>query len=659
MARIGDAMMIKFLLLFLLWPTLVFASPPVMFFSDLTSGPNTGGQDNKGVFVTVWGRNFGASQGASTVSVGGGLVDNYPEWSDTKVCFQLGANAATGDIILTTTEGTTNTLPFTVRAGNIYFITPTGTGNGDYATPMSPSDYVTATQSEDGATGYFRAGTYDGEYGHAGWQVIIMLELTNAGVSGAPNAFVGYPGEVALFKTKPEGTTPDSSGFKYAANDTQNPTDYIVVAKLSFDTRLGAIEADSNWRVVGNDIESGDSAMASGQITMGRYWPATDSNYYTSNNIKILGNSLHGGRSHTHLDHCIYPASGTNNLEIGWNHMYDNDWDNGVLISINMNEAYAKKLTSTGIYIHDNLMDTTIYPSRKIGTFELAPGSEIYYYNNVMVGTNGGATGSVYGVSGNLYYYNNTSYDTGGPNMGSGYDFYCVNIYDHNYCPESVTMFNNIIYTDSNTQYYIRNTATGLIIDQDYNQWYGIGDFASHSDSVTLGSHSVDNQDPQFVSTSDFHLQATSPARNAGTTVALVTKDYDGISRPQETNYAIGAYEYALSVGPTRTTIAPIGEQPAGTTQVTFSVDTNGSSDTCTYGDNGATGGMYPLTNPMVDSGTHHTATISGLVNGGSYSNDVKCTDGSTANGTDHIVSWSVAAGTQTTQITGSVPPVH
>ena len=97
------------------------------------------------------------------------------------------------------------------------------------------------------------------------------------------------------------------------------------------------------------------------------------------------------------------------------------------------------------------------------------------------------------------------------------------------------------------------------------------------------------------------------------------------------------------STGPNRTTVSPIGAQPSGTTSVILSVTTDGSSDTCTYGGNDETGGTYPLDNSMTNSGTSHTATITGLSNGNSYSRNVMCTDGSEANDTDHIVSWSIA----------------
>src|ERR1700756_5338362 len=99
------------------------AAPPRIFFSDLESGPKSGGQNNNGVWVTIWGKGFGATQGTSTVTVGAGAVASYPLWSDGKIIFQLGAGATTGNIVVNVPGvGSSNGLPFTVRAGNIFFV---------------------------------------------------------------------------------------------------------------------------------------------------------------------------------------------------------------------------------------------------------------------------------------------------------------------------------------------------------------------------------------------------------------------------------------------------------------------------------------------------------------------------------------------------------
>src|SRR6478752_2701079 len=74
--------------------------PPRIFFSDLESGPNSRGQKNLGAWVTIWGKGFGTERGASTVTIGGGAAAAYPIWTDTRITFQLGPRAKTGDIVV-------------------------------------------------------------------------------------------------------------------------------------------------------------------------------------------------------------------------------------------------------------------------------------------------------------------------------------------------------------------------------------------------------------------------------------------------------------------------------------------------------------------------------------------------------------------------------
>src|SRR5476649_705769 len=227
----------KFLasLIFLLLglPHSLSAQPtPRIFFSDLESGPNTGGQNNHGVWVTIWGKGFGAERGASTVTVGGGAAAEYPIWTDTKITFQLGPAAKTGDIVVsiqakaeraasgggsgvggpknvesnvnaTNKSGqadaaarSANTIPFTVRAGKIFFVATDGSDrhDGSFDSPwksivhaknkMSAGDvtYIengVAQTSEDSFTAYL---SMDRDGG------------SNSGKPDAPKALVAYPG---------------------------------------------------------------------------------------------------------------------------------------------------------------------------------------------------------------------------------------------------------------------------------------------------------------------------------------------------------------------------------------------------------------------------------------------------------------------------------
>jgi Ni/Co efflux regulator RcnB len=95
---------------------------------------------------------------------------------------------------------------------------------------------------------------------------------------------------------------------------------------------------------------------------------------------------------------------------------------------------------------------------------------------------------------------------------------------------------------------------------------------------------------------------------------------------------------------PTRSAGSPSGALAYATTQTTLALATNEAA-TCKYGT--AAGTAYAsIANTFSTTGsTSHSATLSGLTNGGSYSYYVRCVDGSAnANTTDYTISFSVAA---------------
>jgi len=83
----------------------------------------------------------------------------------------------------------------------------------------------------------------------------------------------------------------------------------------------------------------------------------------------------------------------------------------------------------------------------------------------------------------------------------------------------------------------------------------------------------------------DYHLSATSPARDAGGTLANVTDDLEGAPRPQGSAFDIGAYEFPAATAPvtlsvTRTGNGSVGSAPAGiscgtTCSATFAAGTS------------------------------------------------------------------------------------
>jgi len=218
---------------------LVAPGMPRIFFSDLDSGPSTGGKDGKGVFVTVYGGGFGSVRGGSTITVGGGSVDNYLVWNDSKVAFQLGSAAQNGDIVVHNTHGDSNGVPFVVRNGRILFVAPDGTGDGSFSSPMSPAPVHADAQPGD--TYYFRAGTYAGRYGDPFWTVAnYTFGATKKGTPGNPIALVGYPDEAATLRAPGNGIN-----IKFSEN--AGASGHFTVANFTMVGVAGSVSGGGDW----------------------------------------------------------------------------------------------------------------------------------------------------------------------------------------------------------------------------------------------------------------------------------------------------------------------------------------------------------------------------------------------------------------------------
>ena len=130
--------------------------PPQIFFTDLDSGPNSGGEivsGFAGAYVTLYGNFFGSSQGSSTVTWNGqncvrvvGPTGSYGGWGAgylwyQKLVVQLGSGCAagTGNFVVTVNGVSSNGIPFTVRPGTIFFVSTSGSdGNaGTFSSPFA------------------------------------------------------------------------------------------------------------------------------------------------------------------------------------------------------------------------------------------------------------------------------------------------------------------------------------------------------------------------------------------------------------------------------------------------------------------------------------------------------------------------------------------
>jgi hypothetical protein len=146
-------------------------------------------------------------------------------------------------------------------------------------------------------------------------------------------------------------------------------------------------------------------------------------------------------------------------------------------------------------------------------------GTNHLIYNNILYAllAHGINTAPSTAVSG-LGIYHNTIHGTGSVHSAIA----------NNSGQTGMVISNNLIYQANKN---IDNLASGTVFQTNF--------------CTTLTTGCEFSGDPLFVNPAgrNYSLQATSPALNAGTTIAAVTTDFLGVTRPQGTAYDIGAYE--------------------------------------------------------------------------------------------------------------------
>lgn len=602
-------MLIKKLLLIaiLLLPTSLWAANPVVLFSDLQDAPTTGWEQSatKGAAVTIWCRNVGTTRGTSYVTVGGVNLTNaadYAEWGATttptvplgmqRITFYLNSSMTTSGtypnttISVTTSEGTSPTIPFHTRAlstNKIYFIDIVNgdntTNNGLYATDSGTNgpkktpgwargnllagdiayviDQGTAysdTNSEDDDTGF---------YGYCSQGLLTMCQTGvgtinyHQGTEGNSIGFIAYPGHSPRMEPLDETNT----GAIAWVRTVSAVLNYWTFAKFtvnglrSVDTK----EIDLHDKTGGmNNIRFIGSSWTTPAVTVYDFGDCLDLNGGLEgvNNLYILGNYFHNLASDG--DHVPYDGEppfksyaiyyngygAFVDTEIGWNEV---DWvPTGRAFQIYMHEPedYVENLK-----IHDNYIHGTLRQGIALGGEGSPTGYRamrgIYIYNNIVtidytenalqLGTN---TGGYYG---SYYVYNNV-FQVTAP------DYPPMFIQD---TTEQLTIKNNIIIANGHStwDYYTGNLGPNsepplANIDASNNIYYGAG----AGNAPTWDESTLTNNDPLFVdstpdSYTDYMLQSDSPAKGAGVTNTYATRDFVGLSRG--TTFDIGAYEYA------------------------------------------------------------------------------------------------------------------
>jgi hypothetical protein len=559
-----------------------FAQAPRIFFLDLTSGPNSGGESvggYSGAYVTIYGDFFGSSQGNSTVTWNGlnclrvvPPTGSYSGWGSAwlwyqKIVVQLGSGCTpgTGDFVVTvngvpsvSTVVTINgqqidNASFTVRStGNIHFVCATplpgqsscsDSNSGTFSSPWRTIDHAVdqGTPTAPGDIIYVENGVSETS-GCSQYNGAICPDVT--GTASNPIALVTYPGATATIGS----TTGQDRGVIMCTglSGCSNAPNYWTIAGMTLrgngENSMKVNNGLSHIRIIANDMSCPNANTASGCLETGSPFLTVYGNYSHDNGVNVAS-------SVTKLMHAMYlgdvsGGSASAHTDLGWNLIANNKTDRGIQFYTSTGSASCSGGSLFDIHVHDNV----IHDNRGAGIYttnisvDCGP-TEIY--NNVIYNAGTGpdfidgasAWVCIYASAetGTTAFriYNNTGYNcgyTGGSDPSSGIV---------GEAGANLNLANNIMVQPSTTFGYLYlNGPTNMSCSN--NLFWGSGGAPSNC------SNGVVNANPQFVNLSghDLHLMNTSPAINAGVNIAGLLWDHDGISRPQGGAYDIGAYEY-------------------------------------------------------------------------------------------------------------------
>jgi hypothetical protein len=546
--------------------SIVEAQTPTLFFTDLTIAPNSGGEavsGASGAYVTIYGNNFGATQGTSTVTWNGlnclrvvPAVGTYTGWGSThlwyqEIVVQLGPNCTpgSGNFVVTGPSGASNGLPFTVNAlgsNHIYFVSPSGNDSnpGTFASPFRSMTHCmgsgdTSSVERAGDICYVENGVNQTSLSGFG----ALTPNAYAGTATAPIALLTYPGASSTIGTNSSDKgIEDCVGYVPQCNTAQNQ--YLVLAGFHVRGASYAVSIQgSNNRVVALEVQCPSSPNGD---NLGCFNTIANFETVLGNEVSHVGTDLAPSGTCGKLCHSIYIGyTGGNgfNYEIGWNSSHDVNGGRNL-------QFYNGSAAGYNINIHDN----QLYNNVGVDGMTVDANADLGYvniYNNVIHHVcqspdEGGSCTCIYlqntAGSPTAYeqVYNNTMYDCS-HNNNISYGMFSPLV--------RANFVNNIVYATIGGEPYVATSCSGCAnnLTGSNNIWFG----GSGAPSQTTGNI---NSDPLFVTNgSDFRLQASSPAVGAGlhswNGSSAQRFDVAGLVRPNPPS--IGAYE--LTSGPAAT----------------------------------------------------------------------------------------------------------
>jgi hypothetical protein len=501
------------------WPTGV-AGPPRVFFTDLQSGPSTGGEDGLGAFVTIFGEGFGAKRGNGKVTIGGAEVARYVAWGENnaiargmdRIVVQLGPDNATGDLLVQVDGADSNAVPFEVRPASIYFVVQ-GAAKGGSGSADSPFASIYEPREKLGAGDivYIRGGVFDElDPFDPSLSANLVISIDNAatGSSDAPIAYVGYPDEPPVIGSREadHGIFFDQEVF---------PVSFYLFSNLVFTDVDRALPLSAiGHRVVGSCFFDGGRGSG-GVVGISA----------ESSSITLLGNLFLYNGGHRNADHHAFQVGGQGtieNIEFAFNHVEDQRGGS----SVHVDGSDAGDFVDD-VWIHDNLFIGSERANVAFGRGGGDPEPElrsISFYNNVIVGSDAEGL-RVDHPDATVELLQNTFFRNAGAAIaveraGAG----------------RIALSNNILRAEDGRGYVtLAAAADPSAVVAGPNLCFGAGSCPAWFTAPIQG-------DPLFFGILDFRLRAGSPAVDAGEATDIAA-DHVGTPRPAGAGYDLGAFE--------------------------------------------------------------------------------------------------------------------
>ncbi len=507
--------------------TKVPAGAPFVLFTDVESGPNTGGPGNNGVPISIYGKSFGATRGKSKVTIGGIEVAGYLVWGENNahnptldmIVVQPGANVKGGPVVVTVNGKTSNSNHgFIVNSQNVYYISTEGTNTDDCSldSPCATIQYVLRTVMSPGDTVLMRRGEYDeGE-------IWIRDSYGHSGLPGLSKTVKNYPGEEVYLIN---GDRP----FINSAN-------YITISGLNF--RNGKAIGMGGVTNKGNKAIDNTFQGVIGYDAIGTH----------GDDVTLAGNVCDvDGSSQGTQGHCYYISAGSN-IDLLYNigkgaagyqiHIFDQERSGDV--ENNFQRVIKNVLVEGNILTGSPLRSGMIVAMADEGNLGNHI-ENITIRNNIFAENN--FTGlQIHGIADNIKVYNNTFYQNGRQGIYiadtstvTGVDIR-NNIIDQS--PNSNCQFKCSWYPEAHIQ--VGSSATQNVVINNNLYWPVPPNIINGSDADPVTG------EPLFINPAagDFHIQQGSAAIDTGLTLTEVPTDRVGVSRPQGPAYDIGAYEF-------------------------------------------------------------------------------------------------------------------